>query len=88
MEMRPPTEEEGGVGRSELVEADEAEETETERERPRGPPIGMGFERWTSFDILLVDEDMVLVLGEERKRWAGRDLIYRWRDSITCEQFR
>lgn len=44
MEMRPPTEEEGGVGRSELVELDEEDDTETERERPRAPPIGMGLE--------------------------------------------
>lgn len=33
----------GGVGRSEL-EPDEAEETETERDLPRGP-MGMGLER-------------------------------------------
>jgi hypothetical protein len=46
MEIRPPTEEEGGVGRSELVDDDDdaADETETERERPRAPPIGMGLE--------------------------------------------
>lgn len=44
MEIRPPTEEEGGVGRSELAEPEEEEETDTERERPRAPPMGMGLE--------------------------------------------
>lgn len=90
----------GGVGRSELelIEPDEVDEVDMDRDLPRAePPMGIGLEWGTSVDILLLLEDMkhcILIItgmrgrngdsdgGREETQPEGLPFIYAW--SRTC----